>query len=83
MDAPSCITALQENEKLEPIKIKQDSKIFFLNINIIEDSISFSITNKEKAIPINYINKMNLKEIQNLNKIFYVLNSCKEFYDYL
>jgi len=45
--------------------------------------IKFSIIYKSIFPSVNYIRKMHFKEIRELNKIFNLLNSFNEFYDYL
>ena len=69
--------------KYEPIKINQDDIKYNLNIESKENMITFTIIDKERFPIINYIRTMNLKEIKELNPIFNVLNSLKDFYDYL
>ena len=67
----------------EPIKIQQNEINYILNIEINEDKITFSINDKEQFPSINYVRKISLKEIKELNKVFYVINSFNDFYDYL
>ena len=67
----------------EPIKIEQNEINYLLNIETKEDEITFSINDKEQLPSINYIRKMNLKEIKELNNVFNVLTSFNDFYDYL
>ena len=69
--------------KYEPIKINQDDIKYNLNIETRENMITFTIIDKERFPIINYIRTMNLKEIKELNTTFNVLNSLKDFYDYL
>ena len=68
---------------LEPIKIEQNNNIYVLNIAVNKDIIIFSINDIEQLLSINYIKTMNFKEIKELNKVFYVLNSINDFYEYL
>ena len=68
---------------LEPIKIEQNNNIYYLNIAVNKDIIIFSISDIEQLLSINYIKSMNFKEIKELNKVFYVLNSINDFYEYL
>jgi len=67
----------------QPIKIEQNEINYLLNIETKEDEITFSINDKEQLPSINYIRKMNLKEIKELNNVFNVLTSFNDFYDYL
>ena len=67
----------------EPIKIKHDELEYDLNIKSKGEIITFSINVKKQLLYDNYIRTMNFKEIKQLNKIFYVLNSFNDFYDYL
>ena len=68
---------------LEPIKIEQNNNIYYLNIAVNKDIIIFSINDIDQLLSINYIKSMNFKEIKELNKVFYVLNSINDFYEYL
>ena len=66
----------------EPILIEQENKKYFLNIEIIENSISFRV-NEEGVFPNEYFSRnLSLKDIQELHKSFYGLNSCHEFLEY-
>ena len=67
----------------EPIKLKQNDKEYNLDIKSKGDMITFSIKVKKELLYDNYIKKISFKEIKKLNKVFYVLNSFNEFYDYL
>jgi len=40
---------------LDPIKIDDSNNIYFLNININNDIINFSINDKEQLLPINLL----------------------------
>jgi len=67
----------------EPILIEQENKKYFLNIEIIENSISFRV-NEEGVFPNEYFSRnLSLKDIQELHKSFYGLNSCQEFLEYI
>ena len=68
---------------LAPIKIEINNNNYFLNIDINNDIINFSINDKEQLLSINYIKTMSFKEIKDLNKGFSLLNSINDFYDYL
>ena len=67
----------------EPIKIKQNEIEYNLKIKSKGEIITFSINVKKQLLYDNYIRTMNFKEIKELNKVFYVLNSFNDFYDYL
>ena len=69
--------------KLNPLLIVQNEIKFELNIEINKNKITFCINDKSKLPSINYIRTMNLDEIKELNGVFYILNSFKDFYDYL
>ena len=64
----------------EPIKIKQDKLEYNLNIKSTGEIITFSISVKKQLLYDNYIRTMDFKEIKELNKVFYVLNSFNEKY---
>jgi len=68
---------------LDPIKIEKNNNNYFLNIGVNKDKIVLSLKDKEQLLSINYIKTMNIQEIKDLNKSFYVLNSFNEFYEYL
>ena len=68
---------------LEPIKIEQNDYNYYLNIGINTDIIIFSINDEEKLFSTKYIKTMSFQEIKDLNKVFYALNSIKDFYDFL
>ena len=68
---------------LEPIKIEKNNNTYYLNIEVDKDIIIFSINDKDKLLSINYIKAMSYQEIKDLNKVFCMLNSINEFYDYL
>jgi len=67
----------------EPIKIEQNDYNYYLNIGINTDIIIFSIIDEEKLFSTKYIKTMSFQEIKDLNKVFYALNSIKDFYDFL
>ena len=68
---------------LEPIKIEKNNNTYYLNIGVDKDIIIFSMNDKDKLLSINYIKAMSFQEIKDLNKVFCMLNSINEFYDYL
>ena len=67
----------------EPILIEQDNKKYFLVIEIVDNSFYFRV-NEEGVFPTIYFSrKLSLKDIQDLHKSFYGLNSCQEFLEYI
>jgi len=67
----------------EPILIEQENKKYFLIIEIEDNSINFRV-NEEGIFPIEHFSrKLSLKDIQELHKSFYGLNSCQEFLEYI
>ena len=72
-----------ETIEFNTIQIEQDESKYELNIQKKDDMIKFSIIDKSIFPSVNYIRKMNFKEIRELNKIFNLLNTLNEFYDYL
>jgi len=66
----------------EPILIEQENKKYFFNFEIRENFISFRV-NEEGVFPNEYFSRnLSLKDIQELHKSFYGLNSCHEFLEY-
>ena len=67
----------------EPILIEQENKKYFLNIEINDNFINFRI-NEEGVFPTIYFSRnLSIKDIQELHKSFYGLNSCQEFLEYI
>ena len=67
----------------EPILIEQDNKKYFLVIEIVDNSFYFRV-NEEGVFPTVYFSRnLSLKDIQELHKSFYGLNSCQEFLEYI
>ena len=64
------------------IQIKQNEFKYDLNIETKEDTISFTIKDKNQLPSINYKRSMSFKEIKELN-VHHGLNSFQDFYDYL
>ena len=89
MDEPPVPTVTPEgNEKpiqdlLESLKIEQNKKIYCLNIKVNNDFINFNITEDVPLPTLNCLKKLSLKDIKDLHKAFYGLNSCYEFLDYI
>ena len=67
----------------EPILIEQVNKKYFLIIEISGNSINFRV-NEDGVFPNVYFSRnLSLKNIQELHKSFYGLNSCQEFLEYI
>ena len=86
MDEAKIILSKKETEglyDLDPINIYINEIKYSLNIKTKEDNITFSINDKEQFPSVNYIRTMKFKEIKDLNKVFSLLNSFNDFYDFL
>ena len=70
-------------DESESLIIEQDNKKYILNIEIKVDSIYFKVIEEGTLSLIYFTRKMNLKEIKDIHKEFYGLNSLNEFLDYL
>jgi len=82
-EPPVPIAETPEKITKEPILIEQENKKYFLNIEIKDNSINFRV-NEEGVFPNTYFSRnLSLKDIQELHKSFYGLNSCKEFLEYV
>ena len=66
----------------DSFELIQDDIIYQLNIKIIEQNIIFNIINKNNILE-EYETELNLEELKQIHKIFYVLNSSQEFLDYI
>ena len=66
-----------------PIHLETNEIKYDLNIETSVDNITFSINDKRQFPSVNYIRTMSLKDIKDLNKVFYLINSFNDFYDYL
>ena len=69
--------------KFNTIKIESNENKYDLNIEANEDKLNFCLNDKETFPSVNYIRTMSFKEIKELNKVFTLLNSFYDFYDYL
>ena len=69
--------------QFETIKIEQNGIKYELNIEVKENMINFSIKDRDQFPSINYNREMSFKEIKELNNVFCILKSFKDFYDYL
>ena len=82
-EPPVPIAETPEKITKEPILIEQENKKYFLNIEIKDNCISFRV-NEEGVFPTVYFSRnLSLKDIQELHKSFYGLNSCQEFLEYI
>jgi len=79
--SPIVITKMPEES--ETFTINEDEKKYLLNIKKQDDSITFIISPQTLLSNQNYIRKMNLKDIKNIHQMFFGLNSCNEFYDFI
>ena len=68
--------------KFDAIKINQNDFKYDLNIETKENTIHFTIKDKNQLPSINYKRSMSFKEIKELN-VHHGLNSFQDFYDYL
>ena len=66
----------------DSFELIQDDNIYQLNIKIIEQNIIFKIINKNNILE-EYETELNLEELKQIHKIFYVLNSSQGFLDYI
>ena len=77
------ITATGTFINYPPIQIEQNGIKYDLSIETKEDMITFSICDKSQLPYASYIRILSLKEIKELNKAFYLINSSKNLYNYL
>ena len=66
-----------------PIKIELNTIKYELNIESKENIITFTLDGKNIINTNKYTKTMSLKEIRDLNNVFYELNSPNEFYGYI
>ena len=84
MELPPLSTPIEsKKETLEAIKIQQDKNNYILNIEIEGDLMTFKTSIKENIGTTIYNLKLSLQEIKQLHKALNLLNTCKDFYDYL
>ena len=81
-DAPSPIIITPKEEIKESFEIKQEEKIYKLNINIINQEIILNILD-EKDLMKEYEIKLTFDELKIIHKIFLTFNSCKDFIDFI
>ena len=72
-------------EKTESLTIEQNSKKYLLLLKNSGESINIILSDPEQVGSGAYVRKMTLKEIKEIesNSLFYGLNSCQEFSDYI
>ena len=76
-------TAITPKETIsESLDIKQEEKIYKLNIEIINQNIILNLIN-QKEITKEYEKKISFNELKQIHRIFSALNSCQEFLDYM
>ena len=80
MEAPAIFSSLSEELK-ESMKIEQENKKYLLEIKILSETMTLTLTNIEEAV--SYSRQISLKEIKEIHQVFMGLNSCKEFSDFL
>ena len=81
-EAPPLCTKLPQ-PILEQINIEQDKINYLLTAKIEEDSITLNISEQNEKDYLFYTRTMKLNEIKDIHKVFYALNSCNDFYDYI
>ena len=79
------LSKTSKEEITESINIEKDNKNYLLIMKIKEEVITFKISEPEELGSLTYLRKMTLKEIKEKgkNNIFFGLNSCNDFLDYL
>ena len=84
MELPPLSTPIEsKKETLEAIKIQQYKNNYILNIEIEGDLMTIKTSVKENIGTTIYNLKLSLQEIKQLHKALNLLNTCKDFYDYL
>ena len=81
-EAPLPTTITPKEEISESFEIKKDKYNYKLNIKIVEQDITLNLIN-QKEIMKDYKKKLSLDELKKMHRVFFALNSCKEFVDYL
>ena len=66
----------------ETLEIKQDSKIYKLNIEIENQNIILNLSD-EKILYEEYESNLTFDELKNIHKAFSMLNSTQEFIEYI
>ena len=76
-------TGLTPKEEIsESFEIKQDNINYKLNIKAINQDIILNLLD-EKHLMKEFETKLSLDELKQIHKIFLVINSCREFIDYI
>ena len=65
------------------ISIVLNKAKYTLKVDSQKDIITFELIDVEKIPRINYIRKMNFKEIKEMSQLFNLLKTSNDFYDYL
>ena len=81
--APLPIIRPQKSEIVLSLEIKQNEEKYIFKIIKEEDRIILNISKLGKLPYKNYIKKLNLREIKEIHKIFFMINSPDEFIDYI
>ena len=81
-EAPLPNTISSKEEISESFEIKQEKYNYKLNIKIVEQDITLNLIN-QKEIMKDYEKKLSLDELKKMHRVFFALNSCQEFVDYL
>ena len=81
-DAPSPIINTPKEEIKESFEIKQEEKIYKLNINIINQEIILNILD-EKDLMKEYEIKLTFDELKYMHKIFITFSSSQDFIDFM
>ena len=82
MEAPTIFPSSLEEIK-ESIKIEQENKKYLLEVKIISEMMTLTLSNIEEFEYFSYARKFTLKEIKEIHQVFMGLNSCKEFLEFL
>ena len=82
MEAPTIFPSSLEKIK-ESIKIEQENKKYLLEVKIISEMMTLTLSNIEEFEYFSYERKFTLKEIKEIHQVFMGLNSCKEFLEFL
>ena len=81
-EAPLPTTITSKEEISESFEIKQEKYNYKLNVKIVEQDITLDLINQKEFMK-DYEKKLSLDELKKMHRVFFALNSCKEFVDYL